>query len=49
MRGSGVNATVRYVALSGFGQALDKERSAAAGFSAHLVKPLAPEALAALL
>jgi PAS domain S-box-containing protein len=49
MRGSGVNASVRYVALSGFGQALDKERSAAAGFSAHLVKPLAPEALAAIV
>jgi PAS domain S-box-containing protein len=49
MRGSGVNPTVRYVALSGFGQALDKERSAAAGFSVHLVKPLAPEALAAIV
>jgi PAS domain S-box-containing protein len=49
MRASGVNAGVRYVALTGFGQALDKERSAAAGFSAHLVKPLAPEVLAALV
>jgi PAS domain S-box-containing protein len=49
MRASGVNAGVRYVALTGFGQALDKERSVAAGFSAHLVKPLGPEALAALV
>jgi PAS domain S-box-containing protein len=49
MRKTGCNAGVRYVALSGFGQELDKERSAAAGFAAHLVKPLAPEALDALL
>ena len=49
MRASGCNAGVRFVALSGFGQALDKERSAAAGFEAHLVKPLTPEALGALV
>ena len=49
MRASGSNPQVRYVALSGFGQDVDKERSAAAGFAAHLVKPLAPEALGALL
>jgi signal transduction histidine kinase len=49
MRASGCNAGVRYVALSGFGQRIDQERSAAAGFEAHLVKPLAPGALAALV
>jgi PAS domain S-box-containing protein len=49
MRNSGHNAHVRYIALSGFGQELDKERSTLAGFTAHLVKPLAPEALASLL
>jgi PAS domain S-box-containing protein len=49
MRDTGCNADARYVALSGFGQELDKERSAAAGFAAHLVKPLAPEALGLLL
>jgi CheY-like chemotaxis protein len=48
MRTSGCNSEVRYVALSGFGQELDKERSASAGFTAHLVKPLAPGALGAL-
>jgi signal transduction histidine kinase len=49
MRGSGHNASVRYVALTGFGQAIDQQRSEAAGFAAHLVKPLASDALAALL
>ncbi len=49
MRASGCNTGVRFVALSGFGQTLDKERSAAAGFEAHLVKPLGPEGLAALV
>jgi signal transduction histidine kinase/CheY-like chemotaxis protein len=48
MRASGRNPQARYVALSGFGQELDKERSAAAGFAAHLVKPLTPETLTAL-
>jgi CheY-like chemotaxis protein len=28
------------VALTGYGQASDRERSQAAGFSAHLVKPV---------
>ncbi|HEX8614946.1 MAG TPA: ATP-binding protein [Telluria sp.] len=49
MRSSGHHPGVRYVALTGFGQELDKERSAAAGFTAHLVKPLTPETLAMLL
>jgi PAS domain S-box-containing protein len=49
MRGTGRNASVRYVALTGFGQAIDQQRSAAAGFAAHLVKPLAPDSLAVLL
>jgi CheY-like chemotaxis protein len=30
----------RLVAISGYGQAEDRKRSAAAGFHAHLVKPL---------
>jgi CheY-like chemotaxis protein len=30
----------RLVAVSGYAQREDKERSAAAGFSAHLVKPV---------
>ncbi|MGF6275850.1 CheY-like chemotaxis protein [Massilia sp. UYP11] len=49
MRKTGRNPDVRYVALSGFGQEVDKERSAAAGFAAHLVKPIGFEALGKLL
>ena len=30
----------RYVALTGYGQASDRERSAAAGFHVHLTKPV---------
>lgn len=40
MRESGCNTEVRYVALTGFGQLLDKERSSSANFAAHLVKPV---------
>ncbi|KAK0349400.1 hypothetical protein LTR94_033279, partial [Friedmanniomyces endolithicus] len=36
MRKTGHNPEARYVALSGFGQEVDKELSAAAGFAAHL-------------
>lgn len=48
MRNSGSNAGVPYVALSGFWQATDRERSALTGFTVHLVKLLAPDALALL-
>jgi two-component system CheB/CheR fusion protein len=37
------------VALTGYGQAQDRERARAAGCDAHLVKPVAPETLGALL
>ena len=37
------------IALSGYGQAADLERSAAAGFDHHLVKPADPQALQHLL
>jgi CheY-like chemotaxis protein len=37
------------IALSGYGQAADLERSAAAGFDHHLVKPADPDALNALM
>ena len=33
-------STVRLVALTGYGQAADMQRTLAAGFEAHLVKPL---------
>lgn len=49
MRESGRNADMRYAALTGFGQDSDKERSEAAGFFSHLVKPLKLEDLEALL
>jgi len=35
----------RLIALTGYGQKDDRERSRAAGFNDHLVKPVAPEAL----
>jgi CheY-like chemotaxis protein len=37
------------VALTGYGQAEDRERSAAAGFDAHLVKPVDPDSLLKVL
>lgn len=40
---------VRLVAVSGWGQQDDRRRSMEAGFDAHLVKPVSPEALMALL
>jgi signal transduction histidine kinase/ActR/RegA family two-component response regulator len=39
----------RLVALTGYGAAQDRERAMSAGFDEHLVKPLAPAALQALL
>lgn len=40
---------LRLVALTGYGQAKDFERSRAAGFEAHLVKPVSLEALEAAI
>jgi len=42
-------ATVRLVAVTGYGRPSDQERAAAAGFDAHLVKPIDIEALATLV
>jgi CheY-like chemotaxis protein len=41
--------SIRLVALSGYGQARDRERSAAAGFDAHAVKPVDMDELDRLL
>ncbi len=41
--------TGRLVALSGYGQPQDVARAIAAGFNAHLVKPVDPDALRALV
>jgi len=37
------------IAVTGWGEASDRERSAAAGFDAHLVKPVDPQLLARML
>lgn len=42
-------AGMRLVALSGYGRAEDRERSTQAGFDRHLVKPVDPDELCALL
>ncbi|BBA37481.1 PAS/PAC sensor hybrid histidine kinase [Methylocaldum marinum] len=41
--------TMGLFALTGYGQAEDRERSAAAGFDHHLVKPIDPDTLKTLL
>ena len=40
---------VKLIALTGYGQQADRKRSEAAGFDAHLVKPVAPKDLLRLL
>ena len=45
---AGLNGTT-FIALTGYGQDGDRQRSAEAGFRAHLVKPVDPEALRRLL
>jgi two-component system CheB/CheR fusion protein len=42
-------ASLRLIALSGWGQESDKRRSRDAGFDRHLIKPVDPEELRALL
>jgi CheY-like chemotaxis protein len=39
----------KLVALTGYGRTEDRERSNAAGFTAHLVKPVDPNELRAVL
>jgi PAS domain S-box-containing protein len=45
IRSEGVNG-MRLVAVSGYGQEIDRRRSREAGFDAHLVKPVEPSRLA---
>jgi CheY-like chemotaxis protein len=40
---------MRLIAVTGFGQDNDRERSRAAGFDAHLVKPVEMDTLLAVL
>ncbi len=42
-------APLRLVALTGYGSAQDRERALAAGFDAHLVKPVPPQVIEDLL
>jgi two-component system CheB/CheR fusion protein len=49
LRSSAASPGVRYVAMTGWGGAADRARTAAAGFDVHLVKPLDLDALARLL
>ncbi|MET0351993.1 MAG: ATP-binding protein, partial [Rhizobacter sp.] len=49
LRARPATADTLMIALSGYGQAADLERSAAAGFDHHLVKPADPDALNALM
>ena len=42
LRASPLGGTVFLAALTGYGQPSDRQRSAAAGFDAHLVKPVDP-------
>jgi PAS domain S-box-containing protein len=49
VRGELWGANVYLVALSGWGREEDKRRAVEAGFDAHLVKPVTPEALDRLL
>jgi PAS domain S-box-containing protein len=49
IRAGARGATVRLIALTGYGQAEDRQRALSAGFDAHLTKPIAPERLAAAM
>jgi PAS domain S-box-containing protein len=40
---------IKLVALTGYGQSSDREKSSAAGFAAHLVKPVELQAIGALI
>ena len=49
LRAMGRGADVRLVAISGYGQPVDRKRAQDAGFDAHLVKPVDTNHLRAVL
>jgi CheY-like chemotaxis protein len=49
IRGNPRHKGVRLIALTGYGQTSDRAATAAAGFDHHLVKPVQPGELLALL
>jgi CheY-like chemotaxis protein len=49
MRAQPWGANMRVVAVTGWGQEEDRRKSRQAGFDQHLVKPVAPKAIASIL
>jgi two-component system, sensor histidine kinase len=49
LRGHPVGQRLRLIALTGYGLPEDRDRAIAAGFDRHLVKPVDPAELAAIL
>ena len=49
IRASYTGASLKLIAITGWGQDIDKERAHAAGFDHHLTKPVDPQRLAELL
>ena len=49
LRANPGTASARLIAVTAYGEEKDRERSRAAGFEAHLVKPVNPETLLAHL
>ena len=49
LRGSPSHQGIRLIAITGYGQEADRERSRDAGFDAHLVKPVDLDQLGALI
>ena len=49
LRDTAATATISLIAVTGYGQPSDREASAAAGFDAHLVKPVDLELLVELV
>ncbi len=49
LRASPKTRSARLIALTGWGQAEDKQRTAAAGFDEHFTKPVEPDLLGKLL
>jgi PAS domain S-box-containing protein len=49
LRAANDRASMRLVAITGYGQAEDRQRALDAGFDAHVTKPVVPERLAELI
>jgi signal transduction histidine kinase/ActR/RegA family two-component response regulator len=49
LRGAEEGKAMRLIAITGYGQADDRQRARQAGFDAHLTKPVSPERLAAAM